>query len=161
MNAPQSSAFEILMSNHKQPLHAYVARLLHDRHAAEDIVQETFLRAWMHADLLCTTGSVHGWLRTVARNLLIDKSRKFATQREFADTDGLEAAQDDHVGIVLDRLDVVQLLRKVSEEQRVVLVHRYLCGRSLQETAHVLGIPEGTVKSRQHYALDSLRKIPR
>lgn len=109
----------------------------------------------------CTTGSVQGWLRTVAPNLLIDKSRKFASQREFADADGPEAVQDDHVGSVLDGLEVVQLLRKACEEQRAVLVHRYLCGRSLQETAYVLGIPEGTVKSRQHYALDTLRKIPR
>ncbi|AWW35865.1 MULTISPECIES: sigma-70 family RNA polymerase sigma factor [Streptomyces] len=158
MNASQPSAFEKLISSHEKWLHAYVERVVNDRHAAEDIVQETFLRAWLHADRLRMSGSVHGWLRVVARNLLIDRIRMPVTHHEFAGTDGLELTQDDHADTVHYRMEVTRLLRNVSEEHRAVLLHRYLYGRSVQETARALGVPEGTVKSRQHYALESLRR---
>lgn len=148
-----------LVSDHTRALQAYTEKLLDDRHAAEDIVQETFIRAWAHAEhLYSTEGSVRGWLLTVARNLVIDRMRGAVARRETFDGD-LEVVLPDHSAAVLATAEATELLRKLSHQHREVLLHTYFCGRTVQETARILGIPPGTVKSRRHYALHQLRAM--
>lgn len=147
-----------LMADHATALLAYTEKLLSDHHLAEDIVQETLIRAWSHTERLYSTeGSVRGWLLTVARNLVIDRLRSATFRHETVGADSQELAQRDHADAVLASVDSMRLLRHLSAEHREVLAHTYLCGRTVQETARILGIPAGTVKSRQHYALVSLR----
>lgn len=137
-------------------------RLLHDRQAAEDVVQEALLRAWTNAEKLCAReGSIRGWLYTVVRNLALDRLQSAAYRYESVGAEHLEVAQRDHADAVLAGVESVILLRQLSPEHREVLVHTYLYGRSVQETARLLGIPAGTVKSRQHYALSILRSRAR
>ncbi|MEU4172822.1 sigma-70 family RNA polymerase sigma factor [Streptomyces sp. NPDC026665] len=146
------------MADHAKPLLAYTERLLRDRHTAEDIVQETLIRAWQHTDRLhASQGSVRGWLLTVARNLAIDRIRSACSRHERVGAEHHDAVQADHADAVLAMVDTQALLSQLSQEQREVLEHTYLYGRSIQETARMLGIPPGTVKSRQHYALTNLR----
>ncbi|MER5431740.1 sigma-70 family RNA polymerase sigma factor [Streptomyces sp. NPDC002588] len=148
----------ILATDHARPLLAYVERILGDRHMAEDIVQETLIRAWHHSDRLCTNdGSVRGWLLTVARNLAIDRIRSAYSRHESPGTDHPDTLQNDHADPVATSVDTMALLRHLSPEHQEVLVHTYLHDRTVQETARILGIPPGTVKSRQHYALRQLR----
>ncbi|MEU6840376.1 sigma-70 family RNA polymerase sigma factor [Streptomyces sp. NPDC046716] len=130
---------------------------------AEDIVQEAMIRAWRHTDRLAgTEGSVRGWLFSVTRRLVIDWVRKPHTRREMitdghhepvSTTDGIEAVQH--------ALVVRPLLSRLSLEHRAVLVHIYLCDRTIKETAGILGVPSGTVKSRHHHALRKLRAVAR
>jgi RNA polymerase sigma-70 factor, ECF subfamily len=151
-------AFELLVREHRKPLLAYAAKLLKDRGLAEDIVQEALLRAWPHAQRLRdSSGSARGWLLTVVRNLVIDSTRR-AAYREVVDADIPDAVQDDHADAVVNEVAVGELLGSLSREHRAVVVHTYLCERTAVETARVLRIPAGTVKSRQHYALRQLRK---
>jgi RNA polymerase sigma-70 factor (ECF subfamily) len=154
----QKQVLNGLISDHSKVLLAYTESLLHDRQMAEDIVQETLIRAWRHTERLhANEGSLRGWLLKVARNLAIDWLRSASSRHESVGADDQDVTQADHADSVLLSVDLVALLRPLSIEHREVLLHTYLCGRTVQETARILGIPAGTVKSRQHYALNSLR----
>jgi RNA polymerase sigma-70 factor (ECF subfamily) len=157
--APRPDPFRCLVREHRAALMSYAARLLGDHHLAEDIVQEALLRAWPHAERLYSTeGSVRGWLLKVTRNLVIDRMRSPSARYETARVQSEDDAARDDTDAVLASVESVRLLRGLSHEHREVLVHTYLCGRTLDETAGILGVPVGTVKSRRHYALRTLRR---
>lgn len=160
--ARKEHLLHVLVADHGKALLAYAEKLLSDHHLAEDIVQETLIRAWNHTERLYSTeGSVRGWLLTVTRNLVIDRLRSASSRYETVGTDNQDTTQRDHADAVLASVEAIALLRMLSVEHREVLVHTYLCGRTVQETARILGIPAGTVKSRQHYALSNLRATVR
>lgn len=146
---------------HAQPLFKYLLRLtLGDRQAAEDLLQETLLRAWRNIDRLPPDlASVRPWLFTVARNHAIDLARARQARPAVVATEDMsrEPAPGDAVERVVLAQTVHKALSKLSEDHRVVLVELYLRGASAAEAAGRIGIPEGTVKSRAHYALRALR----
>lgn len=148
-----------LYEEHGRSLLAYATRLTNDRAAAEDVVQETLVRAWKHADKLVESrGSVRGWLLTVARNIITDRARAKAVRpAEVAESPATPPIERDHSDTVVDTMVVTDALDKVSGEHRDVLVELYYRGRSVAEAAAELGIPPGTVKSRSYYALRALR----
>ncbi|GAB2668583.1 sigma-70 family RNA polymerase sigma factor [Kribbella swartbergensis] len=150
-----------LYAEHGRSLLAYATRLTGDRAAAEDVVQETLVRAWKHADDLTQgTGSVRGWLLTVARNIVTDRARARAVRpAEVADVDDRPPVEGDHSESVVNTMVVLAALDKVSAEHREVLVQLYFHGRSVTDAAKELGIPPGTVKSRSYYALRALRAV--
>lgn len=159
--AHRRSLFRELISDHSKALLAYTETLLNDHHMAEDIVQETLIRAWRHLDRLYSSpGSVRGWLLTVARNLAIDWRRSAASRHESLGAEDHDATRPDHADAIAASAEAVALLRGLSVEHREVLAHMYLGGRTVPETARILGVPVGTVKSRQHYALAILRSCP-
>ena len=148
-----------LHDQHAAALWSYVVGLTGgDRARAQDVVQETLLRAWRTPAVLNQAqGSVRGWLYTVARRIVIDEWRTSRTHREVI-TDALpERGGPDETEAVVNRQVVVDALRKLSEEHRAVIVEVYLRGASVAEAAKQLGIAPGTVKSRTHYALRALR----
>ncbi|MEV4760707.1 sigma-70 family RNA polymerase sigma factor [Micromonospora sp. NPDC049559] len=145
---------------HGAALLAYGTRLTGDRAAAEDVLQETLIRAWRHsAKLSELDGSVRGWLFTVARNIITDRARARAVRPvEVAEREVTVAVERDHADRVVDSLVALEALERLPDEQRSVLVEIYLRGRSLHETADRLGIPTGTVKSRAHHGLKVMRR---
>jgi RNA polymerase sigma-70 factor (ECF subfamily) len=150
-----------LYAEHGRSLLAYATRLIGDRAAAEDVVQETLLRAWKHADDLSEgRGSVRGWLLTVARNIVTDRARaRAARPAEVADVEDRPPVEADHSESVVNTMVMLEALDQVSPEHREVLVQLYYRGRSVTEAAKVLGVPPGTVKSRSYYALRALRAV--
>ncbi|MFJ4964675.1 sigma-70 family RNA polymerase sigma factor [Streptomyces sp. NPDC088729] len=135
-----------------------------DRQRAEDLVQETLVRAWQHPEAFdAPYDSMRPWLFTVGRRLAIDARRsRQARPVEVGDTllESAPAVQDTADSAVR-ALDVRQAVRTLSPEHRAVLVQIYFRGLSVGETAAVLGIPAGTVKSRSYYALRLLsRNLP-
>ncbi|MFF5408270.1 sigma-70 family RNA polymerase sigma factor [Streptomyces misionensis] len=148
-----------LVDRHHSELVAFAERMLTDRHTAEDIVQEAFIRAWNHSEKLRGgTGSVRSWLLTVTRHLVIDRVRSSYVRHETVADEVRDVWQADHADAVMSAHQAHSLLRTLSAEHRDVLVHIYLHGYTLRETAQLLGIPTGTVKSRHHYALNALRR---
>jgi RNA polymerase sigma-70 factor (ECF subfamily) len=149
----------LLCAEHGPSVLRYAIRLTGDRAAAEDVVQETLIRAWKHADRLVEgKGSVRGWLLTVARNIVMDQVRARAIRpAEVAEVDERSSVRADHSESVVNALLVLEALGRVSAEHREVLVERYYRGRSVTEVARHLGVPPGTVKSRSYHALRAIR----
>jgi RNA polymerase sigma-70 factor, ECF subfamily len=150
-----------LYQEHGRSLLAYATRLTGDRAAAEDVVQETLIRAWKHAaSMVDEKGSVRGWLLTVARNIITDRVRaKAARPQEVAESPATPPIERDHAQGVVDSMTVLAALDRLSPEHREVLVEMYYRGRTVQETAAALGVPPGTVKSRSYYALRAMRAV--
>jgi len=151
---------ERLHEEHAVDLSAYCLRLTgYDRARAEDVVQETLLRAWRHASVLDGThGSVRAWLCMVARNIVIDEWR---TPRAHHELPVAEVPEKRHRGAHTEDLllawVVTDALRQLSRDHRDVVWECYYRGASVAEAARRLGVPPGTVKSRTHYALQALR----
>lgn len=151
-----------LHDEHAQALWAYVVRLTSgDRARAQDVVQETLLRAWRTPDVLDQSrGSARGWLYTVARRIVIDEWRATRARPEVV-TDAVPEPAPQETDVIgrrtADRELVVSALRTLSDEHRDVVLECYFRGSSVAEAALALGIPAGTVKSRAHYALRALR----
>lgn len=133
-----------------------------DTERAQDVVQETLLRAWRHPEALANAAaagrSPRGWLLTVARNLALDQHRaQRARPVEVAD-DGIEAgAEDRRLDQALTAYEVADALESLSREHRAVIDALYFQDRTVADTAGLLGVPVGTVKSRAYYALRALR----
>lgn len=145
---------------HGQAVLAYVTKLTGDRAAAEDVLQETLVRAWRHPQVLVNgQGSVRGWLLRVAGRIVVDRARaRAARPREVAESPAQPPMERDHADQVIDSMEVFEALQKLSEEHREVIVQLYFRGASLREASTALGVPEGTVKSRSYHALHALRK---
>ena len=129
-----------------------------DRTRAQDVVQETLLRAWRHPEVLeQTRGSARAWLFTVARRIVIDEWRSSQNRHEIVMDTTPEVSERDRTDSLLDTWLVAEALQRLSPDHRAVLVECYYKGHSTAEAARVLQIPDGTVKSRTHYALRALR----
>lgn len=144
---------------HGAAILAFATGLTGDRAIAEDVLQETLVRAWRHAGSLSESiGSVRSWLFTVARNIVTDHFRaKSVRPREVAQLQETAPAERDHAQRVVDSIVALQALEMLSREHRLVLEQLYFRGQSVSEAAASLGIPPGTVKSRAHYALKAMR----
>ncbi|HXR68465.1 MAG TPA: sigma-70 family RNA polymerase sigma factor [Dermatophilaceae bacterium] len=160
MSSSQVDLMRALHDEHAVALWGYSMRLTNgDRAHAQDVVQETLLRAWRHPRILDqAAGSARAWLFTVARNLVIDEWRTRRAQLEVVTADPPESKPvSDATDQLLESWVVADALNRLSEDHRLVLVECYYRGGSVAETARRLDIPEGTVKSRTHYALRALR----
>jgi RNA polymerase sigma-70 factor (ECF subfamily) len=151
----------MLYEQHAAPLLMFVLRLTGgDRQRAEDIVQETLLRAWRNAHKLGASGrsSIRPWLVTVARRIAIDNYRsESARPNETYDQELDGFAVTDDTEAVLRSMTVGEALRSLSHAHREILVETYFRGRTVPEAASELGLPLGTAKSRVYYALRALR----
>lgn len=147
-----------LYEEHVPALLAYVQRMMHgDRQLAEDIVQETLLRAWKHAGDLPARAR-RPWLFTTARNLVIDSYRARNARPIEAPAHRMDASVgDDGLDSALDAVLLTDALRALSAEHRAVLFDCYYRGRTAVQIAAARGLPPGTVRSRIHYALRALR----
>jgi len=149
-----------LYSHYAGALHAYVGQFCPDRASADDIVQETFIRAWRHLPQLSADDRpVRPWLFRVARNLLIDANRaERARPVTVPEQSAGEIGTDSGMEEVLDRQLVSAALAHLSPAHQSVLVETFYRGGTMAAVARELGIPHGTARSRLHYALDALRQ---
>jgi RNA polymerase sigma-70 factor (ECF subfamily) len=153
---------QTLHDEHAGALWAFAVRLTGgDRAAAEDVVQETLLRAWKQTDNPVFTDAqpqaARSWLYTVARRIVIDEWRARSVRPEKLVADVPEAGSADHAERLVESRLVTDALARLTQEHRAVLLEMYYRRSTVKETAQRLGIAEGTVKSRTHYALRAFK----
>ncbi|PJJ65663.1 sigma-70 family RNA polymerase sigma factor [Compostimonas suwonensis] len=158
MPSDQAELLRALHDAHGAALFRYVVRLSGDHAFAQDVVQEALLRAWKHPAILEQSDeAARAWLFTVARNLVIDDRRSARHAHEFGTDRMPEQSGDDETEAALDAWLLSDALSSLSAEHRTAVVSAYYLGHSVAEIARREGVPEGTVKSRLHYALRALR----
>ncbi|WP_283133930.1 sigma-70 family RNA polymerase sigma factor [Rhizohabitans arisaemae] len=149
-----------LYREYHRPLLGFVIRLTGgDRQWAEDVVQETMIRAWRGADRLdADAPSLMPWLATVARRIVIDDRRRRDARPQESGEEPLESLPiPDEMEDLLRKVIVSEALKSLSPAHREILNETILRDRSVNEAAQLLGIPVGTVKSRVYYAVRALR----
>ena len=139
----REAALQELHDRHASELWRFAMRLTHDRQLSEDVVQEVLLKAWKDPSLgQRDESAARAWLFTASRNLIIDRWRSAASRHEQR---------------IEERWLIAEALSSLSVEHRSVISAAYYEGRSVADISARLRIPEGTVKSRLHYGLRTLR----
>lgn len=158
MSATHDELLEALHDAHGPALFRFVAHLTHDTNFAEDVVQEALLRAWKRPEILEQSDeAARAWLFTVARNLVIDDRRSARYRREISTEVLPDTATQDETNAALDAWLVSDALATLSLPHRKAVIAAYYLGQSITEIARQQDVPEGTIKSRLHFALRALR----
>jgi RNA polymerase sigma-70 factor (ECF subfamily) len=166
-SVPRSTAEEADALRHLQQVHApvllsFVTRLTNgDVQRAEDVVQETMLRAWNNPEARNIEGRWNrAWLFTVAKRIVIDQIRAAEVRPSEVSNEHIDAyaRQEDAVDRMLDAHEVRAALAALPERLRSTIVEIYFRERPVAEVAELLDVPQGTVKSRTFYALRALRE---
>jgi RNA polymerase sigma-70 factor (ECF subfamily) len=147
------------LAAYQAPLVGFVLPIVNgDLQAAEDVVQETMLRGWQHAGEL-SPEHAGSWLHKVARNIAISAyRRRRARPREVPLDESTVPATGDGFNGIVDALLIASALNSLSADHRRVIVEMFYRERPVAEVAALLGIPEGTVRSRCFYGLRALRR---
>lgn len=156
-------AWTMLITAHQEAVFRLAYLMVRDAEAADDLAQETFIRAYHALARFDTSRPLRPWLLSITVNLVRNQRRAWgryllAIQRWWQQTPppvSLESLT--HAQLEADALG--QALQRLSTADREVLALRFFLELTAQETADVLGIPPGTVKSRQHRALERLRQV--
>jgi RNA polymerase sigma-70 factor, ECF subfamily len=164
MKADDLDAFEAFFNRHRTLIYRTAYGLTGDPHVAEEVLQDTFARAYRHRAALLPDVSPVPWLHRVALNLCYSRLDRRQLKAESI-ADGAVAVNVPDAGVEpaerAERQELRQIVREgiaaLSPKHQSVVVLYYLHGLSLQETASFLDVRLGTVKSRLHYALRTLR----
>jgi RNA polymerase sigma-70 factor (ECF subfamily) len=169
-------AFEALLERYQEAIRWHLLRITRDEAAAQDLVQEAFLRVWTRAAQWDGRGSFRAWFYRIATNLALNHLRTVRRRREqpLEVADSLDEDEDDLVPAWMiddsvlepnaaierseERAQVRQLVEGLPEQKRALfrLVHEM--EMTVRDAAEELGIPEGTAKSRLHYARKRLAR---
>ena len=158
-------ALRELYDAHASPLLRYLERVLTDSGAAEDVCQEAFLRLWRRAELFDPErGRFGAWLYRTASNLAFNRM-SLKSSRETPMDPALDVRVEPRAG-PLEEATVVErrrllhaALERLGPQDRAILSLRHLEERPVAEVAEILSIPQGTVKSRVHYAVRRLKQL--
>ena len=150
-------AFEALATAAGDRLYAIATLILRDRQRAEDAVQDALVHAWRELPRLRDLDRFDAWLHRLIVNACADEGRH---QRRWSSEVRMirsEPTTADGAQSLEDRDQLERGFRRLKPEQRTVVVLHFYVGLPVPEIAETLGIPAGTVKSRLHYATETLR----
>lgn len=152
--------------DHGGELFGFVLNSLGERAAAEDCVQETFLRAWRSKERFdAGRGSVRSWLFAIARNVLVDALRARARRpvplgdRYELNGSPQDTASERERARIVDRMVLFEAMASLSSRHREVIAAIQLDGMTYQELSDRTGVPVATLRTRAFYALRELRKL--
>src|SRR3954466_10028537 len=148
-------AFEVLATSAADRLYAVARLILDQADVAEDAVQEALVRAWEQLPSLRDPDRFDAWLYRLVVNACADQGRQLRRWSKQVRQLPVDAAISDETGSVADREQLQRGFDRLKPEQRAVVVLYYYSGFSATEIARVLGIPEGTARSRLHYATEA------
>jgi len=165
-----AAAFDLLFRRYQKAIRRHLAGIVRDRSSAEDLLQEVFLRVWTRAGQWRGQGTARAWLFRIATNLALNHLRASRRRREQPLEPAAAASEEEEDAIpnwmadtasltpheILEKVErterLGQLMDGLHEDRREVLRLVYEEEMTIQEAAETLRVPEGTVKSRLHYA---------
>ena len=150
-------AFEVLATSAGDRLYAVARLILRETDLAEDAVQEALVRAWQQLPSLRDPDKFDAWLYRLVVSACADQGRQRRRWSQQVRPLLLDTSVDDETGSVADREQLERGFSRLTPEQRAVVVLHYYSGFSAAEIARTLGIPEGTARSRLHYATEAMR----
>ncbi len=173
-----AAAFETLFARYRVPVRQHILSIVRVESAAEDLVQEVFLRVWTRAEQWNGQGEFKGWLFRIATNLALNHLRTVRRRRQepleippdefddeeerLPDPDWMVDVSSHGPEVMVEQAEQSQLLwqlvDELPQEKREVLHLIYQREMALREAAIELGIPEGTVKSRLHHSIKHLAR---
>ena len=170
-SAGDNSAFDTLLSRYQQKLYSYILFQVHDRDVADDIFQETFVKAivTIRQGRYVESGRFSAWLTRIAHNMIIDKFRQERSNNvvsnDAGDLDLFNNASLSDITIEMKMIteqslcDVKRLLAELPENQREVIVMRFYRNLSFKEIAEATGVSINTALGRIHYAINNMRRM--
>ena len=160
------AAFGELVSRHQSRVRGWLCQLCGDAAEADDLAQETFLRAWARLNTFAARGRFASWLMKLAYNEFLQSARKGQRRRRLAQQ--FEAEAHVHTATADESLaasgrgseipDLPRLLAVLGEEERHVMLLGYGCGFSHAEIGEITGLAVGTVKSHMHRGKARIRE---
>ena len=172
-----ANAFETLFVRYREMVRRHLASIVRDEDAADDLVQEVFLRVWTRAEQWNGRGAFKAWLFRIATNLALNHLRSLRRRRQQSLEISADPADDDDESPVpgwmidasslgpdavleqAEQHDLLQgLIDRFPEEKRAVFRMVHEMEMDIRDVAHALDIPGGTVKSRLHYARKHLAR---
>lgn len=166
-----NDAFDALLQRHQTRVYNYIYQMVRERSLAEDIFQETFVKAitTIRQGRYTENGKFAAWINRIARNLVIDFFRQEKIEASVsADDDNFdilnrkEFSEDTVEDLIIDRQirdDLRKLIRHLPKSQRQVLVMRYYRNLSFKEIAEATGVSINTALGRMRYAILNIRRI--
>ena len=158
--AAQARVFRNLLLAEIPNLRAFAASLSGSMQNADDLVQDTLLKAWSHSGSFTPGTNIRAWLFTILRNTFYSLYRKRG--REVQDTDGIYAerlATPASQESAIDLADLRTALAKLPEDQREVIIMVGAMGLSYEEASEICGVAVGTIKSRVNRARNRLAEL--
>ena len=151
-----------LVETYRSRLTALALLITGSHAAADDVVQETFVRA-AEAVVRDTRGTVHGFFGTIAYRLAVKESKRRTRLVNLEATESVDDRPNALETVLRDERDllVAETIRELSRDHRDVLLLRFYGGHSYEEIAELTELPLGTVKSRIFYAVKSCRYVLR
>lgn len=153
----QREAFDVLAVSVVDRLYSVARLILRDSDRAEDAVQETLVRCWRDLPSLREVAKFDAWLRRLLMRAITDEFRRTRSHRASIAVLHFEPTTGDASADVIVREQLDTGFRRLSIDQRSIIVLRLYLGLSIEESAIALGIPVGTAKSRLHYATEAMR----
>lgn len=158
----EPAAWDALFRRYQLPLYVYVFELTRHEQASLDIVQETFIAAVKHLESLRENGKFGSWLFGIAHQKCVQRSRK-RTEILFDEIpeswDASETGPDDLLIRCEQEDEFMKLLEQLPVSHRSIILLHFVEDFSLEEIGRITETKIGTVKSRLHYAKQSLRKL--
>jgi RNA polymerase sigma-70 factor (ECF subfamily) len=150
----------MLYSAHADAVRRFVAGYVADSQTRDDIVQETFVRAWKNIDRIdIERGNPRSFLFSIAHNAVVDQWRARSRRPEVLTDEDAITTTADGVDAALERILLAESMRRLSTEHREVIKALYFDDMTLAGAADRLGVPVGTIKSRSYHAVRALRVV--
>lgn len=167
--AGDNEAFDVLLTRHKTKIYSYIFYIVRDKDLAEDIFQETFMKAivTIKQGRYSENGKFAAWISRIAHNLIIDNFRQDKDENSTSCEDSgvlnssrfSEGTIEDQMIQLQIRSDIRKIIRNLPANQREVLVMRYYKDLSFKEIAEITGVSINTALGRMRYALINMRKL--
>lgn len=166
-----NDAFDTLLERYQQKIYSYILFLVHDAEVADDLFQETFMKAivTIRQGRYVESGRFSAWLTRIAHNLVIDKYRQDRNSNvisnDASETDLFNNASLSDITVEMKMIteqsltDVGRLLRELPDNQKEVLYMRFYQDLSFKEIADATGVSINTALGRMRYGLINLRKM--